>query len=114
MYFGNAQHIADTAVVLIHAARPGVVLLDCAGVPDVEYTALGVLMSTDEHLQRDGIARWFAALSPMALEVVQRSPLGERLGRERRFFIVHQAVEAYLATRQAGNCGSVERPRQST
>ena len=79
MSFGSAQHIADTAVELIHAARPGMVLLDCAGVPDVEHTALG-----------------------------------ERLGRERMFFTVHQAVEASLATRQAGNCGSVEHPRQST
>jgi hypothetical protein len=38
-----------------------------------------------------------ARLNPAALHVVQRSPLGTRLGRERMFFNVHGAVEAYLA-----------------
>jgi sulfate permease, SulP family len=42
---------------------------------------------------------WLARLNPAALEVVQRSPLGPRLGRERMFFNVNRAVEAYLAQR---------------
>jgi hypothetical protein len=35
--------------------------------------------------------------------VVHRSPLGERLGRERMFFNVHGAVEAYLARQTAAD-----------
>jgi SulP family sulfate permease len=38
---------------------------------------------------------WLAALSPEALALVQGSPLGARLGRERMFFTVAQAVEHY-------------------
>jgi hypothetical protein len=38
-----------------------------------------------------------AALNPAALGVVQRSPLGPLLGRERMFFTVHQAVIASVA-----------------
>ena len=32
--------------------------------------------------------------------MVQRSPLGERLGRERMFFTVAHAVERYLGSRR--------------
>jgi hypothetical protein len=40
-----------------------------------------------------------ARLNPAALEVVQRSPLGERPGRDRMFFNVNRAVEAHLSRR---------------
>jgi sulfate permease, SulP family len=100
MYFGNAQRIADKMAALIQAAGAEVIILDCAGVPDIEYTALGVVTAAEEHLRRDGKALCLAALSPMALAVVQRAPLGQALGRERMFFTVHQAVEAYLARRK--------------
>ena len=35
------------------------------------------------------------AMNPDVLEVVQHSPLWERLGRERMFFTLEQAVEKY-------------------
>ena len=38
---------------------------------------------------------WLAALNPEALAVVQRSKLGEVLGRERMMFNVATAVERY-------------------
>jgi hypothetical protein len=38
-----------------------------------------------------------AALSPEALQLLQRSHLGELLGRERMFFTVAQAVARHLA-----------------
>ena len=38
---------------------------------------------------------WLAALNPDVLTVVQHSPLWERLGRERMFFCLEQAVERY-------------------
>jgi len=75
------------------------VLLDCGAVPDIEYTALKMLTDAEERLRNAGTILWLARLSTAALEVVNRSPLGERLGRERMFFNVHRAVEAYLARR---------------
>jgi hypothetical protein len=36
-------------------------------------------------------------LTPDVLTLVQRSPLGEALGRERMFFNVETAVDKYLA-----------------
>jgi hypothetical protein len=44
---------------------------------------------------------WLAALNPRALDVVRRSPLGKRLGNERMFAAVEEAVEAYLERNNA-------------
>jgi SulP family sulfate permease len=100
IYFGNAQRIADKMAPMLRAARPEVVILDCGAVPDIEYTALKMLTEAEERLRNAGTMLWLARLSTAALDVVNRSPLGQRLGRERMFFNVHRAVEAYLAGRQ--------------
>ncbi len=39
---------------------------------------------------------WLVSLNPEVLEFVQHSGLGERLGRERMFFNLEQAVAHYL------------------
>jgi MFS superfamily sulfate permease-like transporter len=97
IYFGNAQRIMDKMAPIVREARPSVVLLDCGAVPDIEYTALKMLIEAEERLRNVGIQLWLARLNPAALEVVQRSPLGNLLGRERMFFNVNRAVETYLA-----------------
>ena len=97
IYFGNAQRIADKMAPIVREARPEVVILDCGAVPDIEFTALKMLIEAEERLRTNGIQLWLARLNPAALEVVQRSSLGQSLGLERMFFNVHRAVEAYLA-----------------
>jgi len=49
-----------------------------------------------EKRQREhGILLWLVGLNPEVLRVVQNSELGETLGRERMFFNLERAVEAY-------------------
>jgi MFS superfamily sulfate permease-like transporter len=74
--------------------------LDCSAIPDIEYTALNLLIDAEEKLKENGINLWLAALNPAALEVVKRSPLFSTLGYERMFSNVEQAVEAYLKIEQ--------------
>ena len=62
---------------------------------DIEYTALKMLTEADEKLRREGIALWLVGLNPEALEVVQRSTLGETLGRQRMFVNLETAVQAF-------------------
>jgi MFS superfamily sulfate permease-like transporter len=99
VYFGNAQNIGDRLWPLVREARPDVLLIDCGGIPDFEYTALKMLGEAEEKLRDEGVTLWLAALAPEALRIVQESPLGERLGRERMFFTVAQAVERYRVQR---------------
>jgi SulP family sulfate permease len=97
VYFGNAQSISDRMWPLVHDARPRVVLLDCSGIPGFEFTAFKMLAQAEARLRREGIELWLAALTPEALGLVQGSPLGAVLGRERMFFTVAGALERYLA-----------------
>jgi high affinity sulfate transporter 1 len=97
-YFGNAQNIGDRIWPLVRQEKPKVLLLDCGGIPDFEYTALRMLQTAEAKLREGGVELWLAALSADALAQVQGSPLGTVLGRERMFFTVPQAVERYLAS----------------
>ena len=69
--------------------------------PGIEYTALKMLVEAEERLRGEGTELWLAALNPEALELVRRTPLAERLGRERMFFTVEQAVAAFEARQPA-------------
>jgi MFS superfamily sulfate permease-like transporter len=95
VYFGNAQNIGDGMWRLVRAERPRVLLLDCGGIPDLEFTALKMLREAEAKLREEGVELWLAALSAEALELVRASPLGEVLGRERMFFTVERAADHY-------------------
>ena len=97
IFFANAQHLGEQMWSHVDAADPRVVALDLSAVPDLEYSALKMLTEGEERLRERGIQLWLVALNPDVLTVVQRSPLGERLGRERLIFTVARAVERYLA-----------------
>jgi high affinity sulfate transporter 1 len=105
LFFANAQRVADKMRPLIDQAKPSVVLLDCSAVFDIEYTAVKMLIEGEERLRREGIAVWLAALNPEALAVVQRSKLGETLGRERMFFNLEAAVAKFEQI-SAGNAAA--------
>jgi len=97
LYFGNASNVASRLQALGKAANPKVVLLDCSAIPGFEYTALKKLIEGEEKMRELGIELWLAALNPEALELMRRTPLTARLGRERMFHTVEQAVAAFKA-----------------
>jgi high affinity sulfate transporter 1 len=93
--FGNVARLDQQVRELRLAATPRVLALDLSAVPDLEFTALRMLIDAEEQLRRDGIILWLVALNSEVLRVVQHSGLAERLGRERMFFTLEQAVESY-------------------
>jgi MFS superfamily sulfate permease-like transporter len=95
LFFANAQRVADKMRPLVEQARPSVVVLDCSGITDIEYTAVKMLVEAEERLRHAGIALWLAALNPEPLAVVQRSKLGPTLGRKRMLFNLKAAVDRY-------------------
>ncbi len=101
LYFGNAQNVGERIWPLVREGQPTVLLFDCGGIPGLEFTALKMLAEGEAKLRAEGVELWLAALSAEALPLVQGSPLGERLGRERMFFTVPQAVERFLARQRA-------------
>lgn len=97
IHVANAQSIGDRMWSLIHAARPRAVILDCSAVPDIEYTALRMLTEAEDKLRKCDFTMCLAALNPAGLQVVTASPLGRRLGRERMFLTLHEAVARCMA-----------------
>jgi SulP family sulfate permease len=98
IYFANVQHIGEKMLKLIAAAAPHTVIVDMSGVFDIEYTALKMFADAEQRLRSRGVTLWLAALNPEVLMLVQRSPIGEALGRERMFHNLEQAVERYRTT----------------
>jgi high affinity sulfate transporter 1 len=96
--FANAANAGDKMKALVDQASPRVIVLECSAIPDIEYTALVMLTEAEEKLRARGVTLWLAAVNPDLLTIIQRSPLGERLGSERMFFNLHKAIEAYWET----------------
>jgi sulfate permease, SulP family len=97
LFFANAQRIGEQLLPLIDATQPKVVAMDFSAVPDLEYSALKMLIEGEERLRERGAVLWLVALNPGVLRVVQRSPLGKTLGRERMLFNLQMVVERYRA-----------------
>jgi len=66
-------------------------------VPDLEYTALKMLIEAEKQERQRGVSVWLVGLNPDVLSVIKRSPLGDILGRERMHFNLELAVAKYLA-----------------
>jgi len=100
LFFANAQHVGDQLMVLIERNHPQVAALDCSAIPDIEYSALKLLIEAEERLRARGILLWVVRLNPEARQMVERSPLWETLGRDRLFLNMETAVEHYRAQAQ--------------
>ncbi|PWT93060.1 MAG: sodium-independent anion transporter [Acidobacteria bacterium] len=96
IFFANAEIIQQKARELIEEAKPKIVAFDFRAVPDLEYTALKMIIDAEKRLRNAGILIWLVGLNPQVLAVIQRSSLGETLGRERMKFNLESAVEQYL------------------
>lgn len=94
-FFGNAEHIGHKMKPLVKEAKPKVIALDLSGVPDMEYTALKMLTDAQKRQQDRGVSLWLVGLNPEVLGMVQRSPLGDILGREAMHFNLETAVAKY-------------------
>jgi SulP family sulfate permease len=103
IFFANAERIAEKIRLLIEEAQPKVVALHLRGVPDLEYTALKMLIEGEKRQRERGIRLWLVGMNPPVLDVVKKSQLGQVLGHEALHFNLEIAVSEYLeATASAG------------
>jgi anti-anti-sigma factor len=95
MFFLNAERIAEKIRPLIAETKPKVVVLDLSSVFDIEFSALKMLIEAERRQREAGVALWLAALTPQVYATIQRSTLGDTLGRDRMLFNLEIAVEKY-------------------
>lgn len=106
IFFFNAPQAGEHLRALVQEHKPRVVLLDLSRVPDIEYSALQALIEADRKAADFGATLWLAGLNPTVLEVVRRSGLADRLGREHLLFNVRVGIERYLALPPAGDAST--------
>jgi sulfate permease, SulP family len=99
LFFANWEQITAKVRRLVVEANPKVVVMDLSAVPDLEYTALKVLSEGEKRQRHQGVSLWLVGLNPGVLQIVQKSALGEHLGREAMHFNLEVAVAKYLAVR---------------
>jgi high affinity sulfate transporter 1 len=95
IHFANAPRVGAMMTRLVDEQQPRVVVIDCGAIPDFEYTALKMLTDAEARLRKSGILLWLAALNPEPLAIIQKSSLGQTLGRPRMHFNLEAAVRAY-------------------
>src|SRR5262249_53376457 len=86
VFFVNAERLGDQIRDLVDEQRPRVLALDLSRVPDLEFTALKMLIDGEQHMRERGVEVWLVGLNPGVLEMVRRSSLAATLGRERMLF----------------------------
>src|SRR5579864_3441285 len=96
IFFANAAHIAHKIEPLIRETQPKVVAVEASGVLDMEYTAVKMFAQLAKRQSRHGVELWLIGMTPRVLAIIQRSPLGQLLGREGMHFNLEIAVERYL------------------
>lgn len=100
IFFANAGRIAQKMRPLMADADARVIALDLGAVFDLEYTALKMLTEAEKTYREGGGMLWLVGMNPGVLALVQRSPLGQELGRERMLPDLDQAVARYQASRE--------------
>ena len=106
VFFVNAEHIAEKIRFFIEEAQPKIVALHLRGVPDLEYTALKMLIEGEKRQRERGVRLWLVGMNPQVLEVIQRSQLGEALGRDAMFYNLETAVDKFLGTGTPAGAGA--------
>jgi anti-anti-sigma factor len=100
LFFANAERVSQKMRPMIFTtAQPAIVVLDLSGIFDMEYTALKMLMTADQHLKDKGITLWLVGLNPGVQQMVAKSPLGTSMGDERMFPNLESAVARYQSRR---------------
>jgi MFS superfamily sulfate permease-like transporter len=97
VFFANAEVVRQKAQREIEKANPRVVAVDCGALTDLEYTALRMWIEGERAWSKRGVEMWLVGLNPQVFAVIQRSSLGQTLGRERMHFNLEAAVARYQA-----------------
>lgn len=106
VFFANAEAVGEQINALVTQYAPRVLALDMSRVPDLEYTALQMLMEGEKRAAERGVVLWLVALNPGVLEVVRNAGFDERLGRERLLFNARAAIARYQALRNGAPAAS--------
>ena len=96
MYFGNVSFFKDMMRGLEDEADPPLhsVIIDGCSLNQIDSSADGTLHAIADRLKSQNIELYFASLKMPVLRVMRASGLYDKLGADRFYFDVHEAVRA--------------------
>jgi SulP family sulfate permease len=101
IFFANAEQFAQKIRLQVQKTEPAIVALDLSAVFDLEYTALKILAEAEKRNRKRGIRLWLVGMNPGVFSMVEKSSLGEALGRQGMHFNLETAVTKYLGEAKA-------------
>lgn len=93
--FADANSAREKMQALSADTQAKVWVLECSAIPDIEYSALIMLTEAEQGLRARGVSLWLTSLNPNLLKTIQNSQPGAALGKERMFYNLHKALEAW-------------------
>ena len=99
LWYANAQQFRSEIEAALKRAvgRPRAVVLDAVGMTDIDYTGVGSLREVLDLLGGRGIALAVARAGDRVRSSLERGGLLERIGEDRFFGTVGEAVDALVA-----------------
>lgn len=96
IFFANAEQMGHKVQILVDETQPKVVVLHLRGVPDLEFTALKMLIEAEKRNRERGVRLWLVGANPQVLDMIRRSPLADALGPDAMHFNLEIAVAKYI------------------
>ena len=99
MFFAKAPKFRKHVNESIEEAETPVrvVLIDADDIPDIDSTALDMLIDLNKELDNKGVELWFARVKLSVERMIFRSSLGKQIGSDRIFRSIRSGVDAFLA-----------------
>ena len=99
LYYANATRLADDVTALVgHGGPLRWMVLDCAAIGDVDYSASAVLAKVIEHVHRHDVHLVFSSVLDPVRKRLDRYGISKALGQDAYFDTPGEALEAFHST----------------
>jgi sulfate permease, SulP family len=99
LYYANASKLADDVAALVSYGGPlRWLVIDCAAIGDVDYTASAVLVKVVEHVHQHHVHLALSSVLGPVRQRLDRYGISKALGQDAYFDTPGQALEAFHST----------------
>jgi len=99
LYYANASRLwEDVAALVAHGSPLRWLVIDCAAIGDVDYTASAVLVKVVEHAQEQNVRLVLSSVLSPVRQQLDRYGISQALGQDAYFDTPGQALEAFHST----------------
>ena len=99
LYYANASRLVEDIAALVgHGGPPRWMILDCAAIGDVDYTASAALVKVIEHVHQHHVHLVLSSVLGPVRQQLDRYGISKALGQDAYFDTPGEALEAFHST----------------